>query len=207
MLAACRAYIVAQTPAQIRSLVNLAERAGFGFVGTVLGERRVAIEAPRGEVLYFFLHHRLSDQVMQSIIRRIRDSREDPIRFAPICLIIDDCPFETIIKYVRLGFDDVIALPEKRDVLVGRLVSQLETEHTYFETADYLGPDRRRMEILPVHDERRTGTTAFTKLIIYRSIETGVRLLRRELVGRQLKPVAESRSRYGLIPSAAGGSG
>jgi PleD family two-component response regulator len=181
VLAACRAFAVAHTEAQNRTLVKLGERAGFGFVGTVLGERRVPIEAARGDVVYFLLHFRLSDDAMRAVIRRIRQSNEDAIRFAPICLIIDDCPFETILKYVRIGFDDVIALPEKREVLVGRLMSQLETEHVYFETADYLGPDRRRMEVSVMHDERRTGTTPFTRLIIHRSVTTGVRLVRREI--------------------------
>ena len=44
------------------------------------------------------------------------------------------------------GFDDVICLPEKRQILTQRFERQLLTSHLYFRTETYLGPDRRRME-------------------------------------------------------------
>ena len=129
MLASCRAYVVAQSVAQNRSLVRLAERSGFGFVGSVLGDRRVAIEAERGEIVYFLIHHRLSDDTMAAIIKLLRSNASDAIRYAPIVMIIDDCPFETILKYVQFGFDDIISLPEKREIIIDRLRKQLNSEH------------------------------------------------------------------------------
>jgi hypothetical protein len=204
MLSSCRAVIVAQTPPQNRSLVKLAERAGFGAIGTTHDDR--GAEAEKSDVLFFLLHHRLPDAVMSAVIRSIRVSEQPAIRYAPVALIIDDCPFETVLKYVRFGFDDVITLPERRDMLIARFVSQLETEHTYFETADYLGPDRRRMELAVHRDERRVGEIPFTRLTIHRSTTTGVRLLRQEIVGRAIRPPGEPlRQRpspqFGLAPA------
>jgi CheY-like chemotaxis protein len=190
MLSFCRAFIVAQTPAQNRSLINLADRAGFGLIGTVLGERRVAIEAARREIAFFLVHHQIPDAAKLAVLERIRQSSDDAIRYAPVCLIINDCPFETVLKYVEFGFDDIVTLPERRDALVGRLLGQLDTPHIYIETTDYLGPDRRRMEVATHHrDERRRGDEGFLRLTVHRSVEGGVRIVRRELVGRQTRSV------------------
>ena len=189
MLSLCRAYVIAQTPAQNRSLVSLAERAGFGFVGTVLGERRVTIEAERGEIVYFLVHHKLSDGTMSSIIRLLRDNDDDAIRYAPILLIIGDCPFETILKYVRFGYDDIIALPEKRESIVARLQNQLNNEQFYVETDDYLGPDRRRMELGAASDRRRADSP-HARLTIQRTVEHGVRVLRRLYAGQRPRMAA-----------------
>lgn len=190
MLSLCRAYVIAHTSAQNRSLVALAERAGFGFVGTVLGERRVAIEAERGEVVYFLVHHKLSDTTMSSIIRLLRSSEDDAIRYAPIVLVIGDCPFETILKYVKFGYDDIIALPEKRESIVARLQNQLGNEQLYVETDDYLGPDRRRMELAMVGDTRRHPDTPHVRLTILRTPEQGVRIIRRQIAGRHSRVAA-----------------
>lgn len=188
MLSLCRAFVIAQTPPQNRSLIKLAEGAGFGFIGTVFGDRRVAIEAQRRDLVFFFLHHQLPDDAKEAVIRRIRESSDDAIRYAPICLVINDCPFETVLKYVQFGFDDVVTLPERREALIGRLMNQIDTDHTYIETADYLGPDRRRMEVAIHHrDERRLGEQAYTRLTIHRSLRLGTQVLKREIVGRETR--------------------
>mgnify|MGYP001119831010 CR=1 FL=1 len=186
MLSRCRAFVVAQTEAQNRSLMRLAERAGFGLIGTAFGRHAVAVEGERSEIVFFFVHYMLPDSAMTAIIRRIRQSANDAVRFAPIFLVIQDCPYETILKYVRLGYDDVIVLPEKREALVGRILAQLNCEQLYFETGDYLGPDRRRMDYAesPV-DPRRRPETPHTRLHINRTIEEGARVLRFEIVGKR----------------------
>lgn len=188
MLSSCSAFVLAQTPAQNRSLTKLAERAGFGFVGTILGERRVAIEATRRDIVFFLLHHQIPDLAKGAILRRIRESSEAAVRYAPICLVSPDCPFETVLKYVEFGFDDIITLPERREALIGRLLSQLDAPHTYVETTNYVGPDRRRMEVASHRDERRHGEQGFLRLTVHRSIDDGVRILRREMVGSHTRP-------------------
>ena len=190
MLDSCRAYAIARTAAQNRSLVHLAEAVGFGFVGTILGERRVAIEAARSDIVFFLMHFGVPDSHMHAIIKQIRSARVDAIRFAPIMLVIGDCPFETVLKYVRFGYDDVIVLPEKRDNLMGRFLNQLNADHTYFQTDTYLGPDRRRMEYGISHDERRTGTTPYMRLNVHRSIEAGIRVQRHQVFGKGVRTAA-----------------
>ncbi|HHY49413.1 MAG TPA: hypothetical protein GYA10_06660 [Alphaproteobacteria bacterium] len=194
LLAHCRAYVIAHTEAQNRSLTGLAERAGFGFVATVCGERSVSIEARHRDLVYFFVHHRLTDTAIGAVIRLIRQSPDDAIRYAPTILVSPDCPIETVLKYVRLGFDDILTLPERREVLVDRLLGQLESEHVYYETANYLGPDRRRLELTPRQGEGGRATEKpFSRLIIHRSVEHGVRVLKREMFGRTSRSLPELR--------------
>lgn len=176
---------MAQSPAQNKSLLRLAEKSGFGFAGSVLGERRVAIEAERGDIVYFLIHHRLSDPAMKSIIKLLRDHADDAIRYAPIILVIEDCPFETILKYVRFGYDDIITLPEKREVIVDRLRNQLNGTHLYIETENYLGPDRRRMEVDREGESRRKDDTLHIRLTVQRTVEHGARVLRRQFTGQR----------------------
>jgi ActR/RegA family two-component response regulator len=184
MLAACRAYVIAQDEPQNRSLIRLAERASFGMVGTVLGERRVMIEAGHGDLVYFFVHHRLPDAAMLAVIHRIRSSSEDAIRYAPVVLVIDDCPLARALKYARFGYDDILVLPQKCEAIIAHLERQIDTEHVYIEAPNYLGPDRRRLDHGFVRDERRTGEQPHVRLVIYRSVEDGVRVVRRQLRGR-----------------------
>jgi hypothetical protein len=186
MLSKCRAYVVAQTPAQNRSLVTLGNRAGFGSVASALDGEPLLSAPLAKEVVFFFLHHQLSDGAKRAVIGSLRASRDDAVRYAPAVLMIDDQPFEAVLHYVRLGFDDIITLPEKLPILVDRLIGQLNADHLYFQTHDYLGPDRRRMEIgvSTTAASRRRPDTPHVRLTIHRSSESGVEVRHREFVGR-----------------------
>lgn len=186
MLSHCRAYVVAKSGAQNRSLIRLCERAEFGFVGTALGEGAVRLEGGGSDVVFFLMHHLLADNAMKAILGSIRASEPDCLRYAPVILVINDSPYDTILRYIRFGFDDVIILPQKRELIVDRLRAQLNGVHVYFETPDYLGPDRRRFDLQgALSDPKRRLDTPHSRLHIHRSIEKGVRVVRREIVGRK----------------------
>ncbi len=185
MLSQCRAYVVAQTLPQNRSLVTIANRAGFGSVATALDGQPLLSGASVNEIVFFLLHHQLADGAKRAVVERLRSSVEDAVRYAPIFLVIDDQPFETFLKYVRFGFDDIITLPEKRQILVDRLAGQLNADHIYIENDGYLGPDRRRMEVGANAGLSRSDTdAAHVRLTIHRSPEHGVQVRRREFNGR-----------------------
>lgn len=204
MLAQCRAYVVAQSDAQNRSLVTLAERAGFGFIGTVFGHRAVAVEGERSEIAFFFVHHQLPDGAMTATLRHIRESESECIRYAPVFLVINDCPYETILKYIQFGYDDILTLPEKREVIVDRLCGQLG-EHLYIQTETYLGPDRRRMEVaISPAEQRRLPDSPYVRLRLSRSIETGVQVLKQEIIGRRQVPQHTPRTSLVSAPRPEG---
>jgi hypothetical protein len=199
MLERCHACVVGGDDHRLRSLSTMAGRIGFASVAAV-PDGGMPLPDPHGTPLtYFLVHHRLEEEAMHAIIGAIRGSEDDSICFAPLILIIDDCPFELVLRYIRFGYDDVISLPEKRDVLVARLSHQLDCETVYFQTDSYLGPDRRRMDRpSDMPDERRTGR-AHTRLTIIRSIDKGVRVIRQELVGETPRGLARHTA---LLPGA-----
>ena len=115
--------------------------------------------------------------------------QEPDLRLAVAALVDEREAVGRLEGILRLGFDDVITLPEKREVIVDRLVGQLNSEHLYIQTDSYLGPDRRRMEFpgAPT-DSRRMPDSPHVRLHIRRSVERGVQIVRQEIRGRRVLP-------------------
>lgn len=106
---------------------------------------------------YFLIHHELGADTLIAVLHSVRSSIIDDVRYAPVVLFAVDGPFEQYLRYIEMGFDDVITLPEKAAIVEQRLIAQLDTEHMYFETATYFGPDRRRMEVEPPSEHKRAA--------------------------------------------------
>jgi DNA-binding response OmpR family regulator len=179
MLSACKALVVGKSDSQVEFLTRTAQRCGFAFVESARG---APLPPARTLLRYFLIHYLLGDDALRSILPQIRRGT-DEVRFAPVIIIADDPPFERVLEYVQMGVDDVISLPEKREVLVQRLATQLYSEHMYVETADYFGPDRRRME-LGVSDSRRVGLAGHGRYFIKRNPDRGVQIVRHEIFAK-----------------------
>lgn len=185
MLEQCHAYVVGRDEEHDHGLVQTAGTLGFVSVSGLFrkGVPRLD-EKLTTPCLFFLVHHRLEEEALRSVIAAVRYSEDDHIRFAPLVLLLDDGPYELVLRYVRLGFDDVITLPERRELVASRLCGQLGHEIIYFGTSGYLGPDRRRMERpSDTPDERRIGQHSHTRYTIIRSPERGARVLRSEVFG------------------------
>jgi len=177
MLTGCKAIVIGKTSSQVASLVAMARRCGFAFVEEpATGE----IPTPKTMIAYLLVHYKVGDDLLLSIIRAIRSGNND-IRFSPIIVIADDCEFELVLHFVELGVDDVISLPEKRDVLVQRLASQLWSERVYVETAEYFGPDRRPLEPPAHEDVRRPGSAGYARYHIQRIPDFGTKIVRHQI--------------------------
>jgi hypothetical protein len=99
-------------------------------------------------------------------------------------VMLPETSSESVRKFVRMGFDDVVSLPQSQVQLTARLGTQIDRDIVYFETADYLGPDRRRLDADgALH--RPAGISPHTRLVIRRDPDFGTRVLSRELRGRQ----------------------
>ena len=182
MLELCRAIIVAPTPFDGRTLAEVATELGFGDIASVFdSDSGNGMKYP---VSYFLVHHRLADTDCGDVIDAVRHIDRKGLRYAPMVVMLPDTSGESVRKFVRMGFDDVISLPQSQVQLTARLGTQLDRDITYYETADYLGPDRRRMDAdSAMH--RPTGISAHTRLTIRRSPEHGTRVLSRQLRGHQ----------------------
>ena len=184
MLGHCSAFVIARAGERDRSLELLAREAGFGTVtSTARRQSGEAIGAKRA-VAYFLMDGHLDEAAMKHTLGAVRLSPDPGVCFAPVVLFIEDGPFETYIHYVQMGFDDVITIPEKREILIQRLDGQLG-EHVYFRTPTYLGPDRRRFDLLTTpHERRGQGPSDHDQISIVRSAITGVSIARtRRFIG------------------------
>ena len=179
MLEGCDALLIAKSPRDIAFLRRLSERVGYRSA-TAPGE--INPKAGTTAINFFLLHFGVPDDEKRAILAAVRRSADDQVRFAPVVIVIDDCPFETILQYVHWGFDDVVVLPEKVPLVRARLEGQLANHHTYFETPGYFGPDRRRMDDEHRKDERRREYgSRHTRLTFARDTRFGVRIISRTI--------------------------
>ena len=176
MLSACKAIVIGTTDNQVRSLVAMARKCGF----TLIEDPGAGEPQPKTPVTFMFVHYRVGDSVLASIIRTVRRGDRNT-RFSPIIVIANDCDVELILHLVYMGVDDVISLPEKRDVLVQRLAGQLWSEQVYVETAEYFGPDRRRLEPSAHEDARRAGSAGHAQYHIQRIPDFGTKIVRHQI--------------------------
>lgn len=145
MLERCLAHLIARGDLQLHMLEKIGARAGFLAMQPLGAQQDQVLHAFR--LNYFLVHHELGPETLEAVLRSVRASIIDDVRYAPVVLFAADGPFEQYLSYIDMGFDDIITLPENATIVEQRLIAQLDTEHTYFETATYFGPDRRRMEV------------------------------------------------------------
>lgn len=181
LLTNCAAMVVAHDRAGSATLISMGHKVGFGAVGD---SSNFVNDWNVHKLLFVLVHYDLGNDAKQQLLDSIRHAGSTDVSFAPVILFLPDGPFDEILQYIEMGFDDVICLPEKSHVLATRLGKQVGQEHTYIETRTYLGPDRRRME-LSGHNpaaHTRTGDRDHTNLTVLRSPDQGVQILRRQLV-------------------------
>lgn len=188
MLTKCRALLLADTPAGTHALDRFARHVGFSHSGP---PGRSLADVAREIPIFFFMQQGMPDALMMATIRWVRGHHQPVVQYAPIIVIANDGPAEETLKYVHMGCDDVIVMPEEHDVLVSRLKVYVTDEQLYFETPTYLGPDRRRMEAPDgTRDERLAGSSAHRRLTIRRVPGHGVFVLHSERFGDDGQPVA-----------------
>jgi hypothetical protein len=179
MLGQCIAYLVAHAARESLELANIARRSGFSDIRPIASSSATEHQ-PSATLGYFLVHHHLGQEAMKKVLKSIRASPLLEVRFAPVILFALDGPFEVYLEFIKIGFDDVITLPEKRPVMVDRLMGQIGGEQAYFETSRYLGPDRRRMEVAPPAEHDRAKHPHSHVRHYFRRHVYGIEYLRRE---------------------------
>jgi hypothetical protein len=191
-LSNCRAHLVAETDPQLRTLDQLAIRTGFR---TVVHGEPGRFSEERSSVFFFF-HYQIAEAHRRGMLGALRSHPDPTIRFAPAIMIIGTCTAAEVAGYIAQGFDDIVSLPEKAGVLQRRFASQLDTLIRYYETPDYFGPDRRRLQQTSTgfFESRAKGNDRHRRYSIRRSPQTGVQILARELIINGMPAVPVSRS-------------
>lgn len=179
MLEHCTAHLLARTDAQINTLEQVARASHFGQIRAVLSRRQFETSDRPTKLNFFLAHHGVNTGPLTAILRSVRASADNEVRFAPVILFSPDIEFGAYLDLIKMGFDDVITLPEKPPMIVARLSTQVDKELVYFETKDYFGPDRRRMELGPPAGIDRSATPhSHTQHVFRRNVYTGMEILR-----------------------------
>jgi DNA-binding NarL/FixJ family response regulator len=181
-LSRCQALVVAHGEQHTGMMLRLCRSVGFGEATDLSELAFASIEQNR--VIYILMHYDLGDGAKEKLLATLRRVERPEISFAPVVLFMPDIPYDDMLKYIEMGFDDVVCLPEKIDVLHNRLEKQLNSDQVYVRTDTYFGPDRRRMEVAGNSHHQRTGTTEFTKTVIRRVPGDGVKVISRQLIVR-----------------------
>lgn len=178
-LSRCQALVVAHGEQHTSMMLRLCRSVGFGEAADLSAVAFDSLEQSR--VLYILMHYDLGDEAKEKLLATLRRAERNEISFAPVILFMPDIPYDDVLKYIEMGFDDVVCLPEKNDVLHARLEKQLNSEHVYIKTETYFGPDRRRMELAGTTNAQRTGTNEFTKILVRRMPDEGIKVISRQL--------------------------
>lgn len=152
------------------ALRDLAQSLGFAHVlayeGVARGEQQLK-QTP----VCFFLFAAVEDiDTLQPVAQQIRFCPGRRLRFSPLVYFSESASAETIQACINMGFDDVITLPFTHDRVLARLGRQLDGTVVFFETAQYVGPDRR--------GGARAQAGQYRRLEIVRTIGNGVTVLK-----------------------------
>lgn len=180
MLEKCQAYLVAKSPFQVAALRSLVQNAGFSSsIDASTGE---GTTNPMARIKFFFIDYRVDDEEIVSTMAAVRASSDQDLRFSPFVLVMDERPDGSLPSNVNFGFDALITVPEEPEVTRARLLGQLFLDQIYFETPNYLGPDRRRVEFRPdIGERRQPGPGKHIRYLFRRDPDAGVKIIERVL--------------------------
>ncbi len=172
------AFVVGPRDGAGAALADLARNMGFSPVDRYQGLYRAERQATLTPLIFFFCAAVPNVETLKPMADAIRFSPNLRLRFLPLIYFTRDPSLTTIRACIRMGFDDVIALPYAGGDLKDRIFRQVGGTQIYYETASYFGPDRRNRTGHVRDTESDHGGGQFRRIEITRNVETGVNVLR-----------------------------
>ena len=173
-------------PNSISLIGDIAKDLGFGMVRPYMGIPDAERLAKIHPVNFFLFDYSSEFEKSKQWISEIRNCQQLRVRFAPLICFVETPSKEIIISCVNAGFDDILTLPWSRTKFQERLSKQINTKNIYFETDNYLGPDRRRFSKNP--KERGAGAPAagygFRQYEFVRNNHLGIQIMNDRVVGK-----------------------
>ena len=169
------AIIVGEIGRSGARLWNLAEQIGFTavlpYTGLPAAERQCATTP-----LLFFLFDAVTDiSTLRPTAEAIRFSGSRSLRFSPMVYLDASPSLDAIRRCIDMGFDDVVTAPFSATRVGNRLRRLVGHPHVYFESAGYVGPDRK------INLTAEPGDGKYRRLEILRSAAGGVSIVSDEL--------------------------
>lgn len=177
-----QAYVVGPVDGPGAALVDMARDLGFTGVapygGIAMAEQQTLVTP-----ICFFLFAAVDDvRALRPVAEAIRFSPTRRLRFSPLIYFSESPSVEAINACVGMGFDDVITMPFTRARVKERMERQVGRNLTYYETANYFGPDRRGRGVAPAGVRNQRGGGQFRRLEIIRSLLNGINVVRDDML-------------------------
>lgn len=141
----CAAFLVGLNNKQGSIAYEIAERAGFSVIKPFISLADVETQTVNNAVC-FFIFEEVNDLLsLRKTIKPIRSCKRHNVRFFPLIYLCNEPSSSVIKQCISNGFDDIIVNPKNNTNTKQRLIKQLDSTVTYFETDNFFGPDRRRI--------------------------------------------------------------
>lgn len=174
------AFVVGPLDGPGAALMDMARGLKFQAVLPYTGVASAEQQSVRTPICYFLFAAVPDVAGLRNAAEAIRFAPSRKVRFSPLIYFAESPSRETIARCINMGFDDVITIPFRRDLLAQRMARQVGTSLTYYETPGYFGPERRdRGTAVASGAEHRRGGQ-FRRLEIVRSLVSGINVLRDE---------------------------
>jgi hypothetical protein len=167
------AFVVGPRDGAGAALEELARGLGFAPVGRYAGLAQAEAQAAETPLLFFLCAEVRDVGTLKPVADAIRFSGNLNVKFSPLIYVARDLSVEGIKLCIRMGFDDVIALPYAGG-LAERIGRQVGQPQVYYETASYFGPDRRNRVGESRSTESDHGGGQYRRIEIVRHPRTGV---------------------------------
>ena len=160
------------------ALMDLARALDFMPVQRYRGLARAERQTDETPLVFFLCAAVPDVRTLKPMADAIRFSPSLKLRFSPLIYFTRDPDLETIKSCIKMGFDDVIALPFASGDIGDRIARQVGRIQTYYETSTYFGPDRRNRVGNSRSADSDHGGGQFRRIEIMRNPDTGIELLR-----------------------------
>ena len=195
------AFIIGADGHCSQGLMDLSFDIGFRTVASFSDIPQAELQLKRTPICYFLFALTCSAHNTPGIARAIRTSRNRQIKFAPMIGFTENAEPRMIEATLRLGFDDILVPPFSAKASLPRLMGHLNRRISFFETAEYFGPDRRVGEGIhkePQHHPDRGKGGDHRKILINRSLETGTNILKDEFHKKPREKLEDDASSYAI---------
>jgi hypothetical protein len=179
------AIIVGDRNGPASAVYDISADLGFVFVKPFAGRPQLPLLALGAPVTFVMFAETTDPKSYEPIVHEIRRGQPRSLALAPLIYFCESPSRDVIDKCVEIGMDDIMTMPFTRDRVHQRLMRQIEAPQIYFETADYLGPDRRRLSDQRLADAFLRGIEEVRparRLEIRRSLSAGVTVIREEII-------------------------
>ncbi len=171
------AFVVGARDGTGAALMDFARSLEFAPVQRYAGLAKAEEQAEETPLLFFLCAAVPDARSLKPVADAIRFSSNPRVRYSPLIYFARELSVDCIKLCIKMGFDDVIALPYSGDIAerINRQIGQIQT---YYETATYFGPDRRNRTGNQRSTDSDHGGGQFRRIEIVRNADTGVNVLR-----------------------------